>query len=127
MPAVPAIIPHGDIPSANMADESGLLVQSFTWTGSRESKEYKGANKAVKGVEETNPTLSGSCEAYITNYAGMASYHPGQEIVSLANFATPVFQFVPGDGTIIFREPSITESIDDVAKMSFTVVVYPFV
>ena len=127
MPAVQAIIEHGTIPGAALEDETSLLVQSVTKSGSREPREYLNADGCVQGVQERNPKLTFSFDTYITEYSGLAAQHPGTEIVSLANFAVTTLGFVPGDGTIIFRDPVITESNTEAAKMTFTAIQLPFV
>lgn len=126
MPAVAAIIEHGSIPTASLADETSLLVQSVTIAGSRESKEYLNASGAVQGVEERNPKLTFTFDAYITAYSGLAAYEPGQEVTALANFSEARLGFSPGDGTMIFRDPSITETNAEAAKIGFSVVQLPF-
>jgi hypothetical protein len=128
MPAVAAIIEHGSIPVAGLVDETSLLLQSLTKSGTREPREYLNAAGSVHGIEERNPKLSYNYDAFITNYAsGFPSFHPGQEVMSLANFQSATLGFVPGDGTLVFRDPTITESNSEAAKMTFTVVQYPFV
>lgn len=127
MPAVQAIIEHGTIPGEALEDESSLLVQSVTKSATRESREYMNADGCVQGIQERNPKLVLSFDAYITDYSGLAAQHPGTEIVSLANFQLVTFGFAPGDGTIIFRDPVITESNSDAAKMTFTGTQFPFV
>jgi hypothetical protein len=126
MPAVSAIIEHGTIPAASLEDESNLLVQSVTFSGTRESKEYLNASGAVQGLEERNPKLTIAVDAYITAYSGLVEYNPGQEVTSLANFATSKLGFAPGDGTLVFKDPTITETNSEAAKMTFSVVQYPF-
>ena len=126
MPAVAAIIEHGTIPSASLEDESGLLVQSVTIAGTRSPKEYMNASGAVQGLEERDPRLTFTFDAYISSYTGFATYEPGQEVVSLANFATSKLGFAPGDGTLVFRDPTITESNSEAAKISFSVIQFPF-
>jgi hypothetical protein len=127
MPAVQAIIEHGTIPGEALEDETSLLVQSVTKTGSREAREYMNAEGAVQGIQERNPKLVLSFDTYITEYTGLAAQHPGTEVVSLANFQVATLGFTPGDGTLIFRDPVITESNSDAAKMTFTVTQFPFV
>jgi hypothetical protein len=128
MPAVAAIIEHGSIPGAGLVDETSLLVQSVTKSGTREPREYLNAAGAVQGIEERNPKLTFTYDAFITNYAsGFPTFEPGQEVTSLANFQSATLGFVPGDGTLVFRDPTITESNSEAAKMTFSVTQYPFV
>ena len=126
MPAVAAIIEHGSIPAAALSDESSLLVQSVTFAGSREPKEYMNASGAVQGVEERNPKLTISFDAYVTAYDDMVDYNPGQEVTTLANFSTSKMGFDPADGTMIYRDPTITETNSEAAKIAFSVVHLPF-
>ncbi len=126
MPAVAAIIDHGTIPAAALEDETSLLVQSVTISATREKKTYLNASGAVQGLEYRNPTISFAFDAYITAYSGLVEYNPGQEVTSLANFASSKLGFSPGDGTLVFEDPAITESNSEAAKMTFTVVQYPF-
>jgi hypothetical protein len=127
MPAVAAIITHGTIPTTAFTDETSLLVQSVTKSGTRDSKEYMNASGAVQGLEERNPKLTLSFDAFITDYSGLATYEPGQEVTSLANFTVSTLGFAPGDGTMVFRDPVITESNSEAAKITFSVTQYPFV
>lgn len=126
MPAVSAIIDHGSIPTASLTDETSLLVQSVTISGTRESKEYLNASGAVQGIEERNPKITFTYDAYITDYSGLVEYNPGQEVTSLANFAESKLGFSPGDGTLVFKDPTITETNTEAAKIAFSVVQYPF-
>ncbi len=126
MPAVAAILQSGDIPSTSFTNETSLLVQSVTFSASRDEKEYLNASGAVQGWEGRNPKLSIAYDCFITDYSGLVEFNPGQEVTSLANFSTSKLGFAPGDGTLIFKEPTITESNTESAKMTFTVVQYPF-
>lgn len=127
MPAVSAIQASGAVPLSSLENETYLVVQSVTTTGSRDKKTYMDATGATVGLEYRNPTISFAVDAHISAYDGLVNYNPGQEVTSLANFATSRFGFAPGDGTLIFEEPSITESNQEAAKITFTVVQYPFV
>ena len=109
-----------------MVDETSLLVQSVTISATRTSKEYLNASGAVQGLEERDPKITFTFDAYITDYSGMVEYEPGQEVTALANFSTAKLGFSPGDGTMVFRDPSITESNTEAAKISFSVTQYPF-
>ena len=46
---------------------------------------------------------------------------------ALANFDSAILGFSPADGTLVYRDPVITESNSDAAKIGFSVVSYPFV
>ena len=127
MPAVAAIIEHGSIPASSLVDETSLLVQSITKSGSRESNMFKNASGAVAGIQERNPTLTFAVDAYITSAADLADEHPGTEVTALANFDSAILGFSPADGTLVYRDPVITESNSDAAKIGFSVVSYPFV
>lgn len=126
MPAVAANIHHGSIPTASLTEESSLLVQSVTITGARDPREYLNASGAVQGIELRNPRISFAYDAYITAYSGFATYEPGQAVASLANFSESKLGFSPGDGTMVFTDPTITETNTEAAKMTFTVTQYPF-
>jgi hypothetical protein len=128
MPTPSAIITHGNIPSdITLLDEPNMLVQSLTITPAREKKEYKGANRAVQGLEYSNPTMSFNFEAYISNAAGLCDQHPGTEVASLLNFASARFGFDPADGVMVFEDPSTAQGLEDPERITFTVVHYPFV
>ena len=127
MPAVAAIIQHGTLPTASLTDETSLLVQSVTISGTRDSKEYMGANGSIAALEERNPRVTFTYDAYVSAYTGIPTYNPGQEVTSLANFDDTVLGFAPGDGTLVFKDPVITQSNTDLDKIAFSVVQYPFV
>ena len=126
MPAVAAIIQHGSIPASAMEEESSLLVQSITKSGTRETKDYMRADGAVGGTERRNPLLKINIDAYVSAYDDIVLQEPGSEVLALANFATATFGFVPGDGTMVLDDPVITESNSDAAKYTCTVTQYPF-
>lgn len=127
MPAVSAIIQHGTLPTSSLEDETSLLVQSVTFSGTRESKEYMTSDGAVGALEERNPKLSMAYDAYVTAYSGLPTYNPGQEVTSLASFASDTLGFSPGDGVLVMKDPTITRSNAEADKITFTVVQYPFV
>ena len=127
MAAVSAIIEHGTIPTASLENETSLLVQSVTFSGTRETKEYMGADGSIQGLEERNPKLTISYDAYISDYSGLVEYNPGQEVTSVANFEVSKMGFTPGDGTLVYKDPVITETNTEAAKITFSVVQYPFV
>ncbi len=132
MPAVSAIIQHGNIPSSTLLNESNettpdVLVTSLSINATRETKEYKAAGGYVFAVEERNPIINFSFEGWISVKDGLADEHPGTAIVSLANWTESTFGFDPSDGTTIFRNPVRTETIDEMAKITFDAVNYPFV
>lgn len=132
MPAVSAIIQHGNIPASTLVDESNsttpdVLVQSLTISATRESKEYKAAGGYVFAVEERNPVITFAFDGYVSVKDGLADEHPGTAVTSLANFTESTFGFAPGDGTLIYRNPVRTETIDELAKVTFDVVQMPFV
>ncbi len=127
MPAVAAIIEHGTIPSASLTNEDYLLVQSVTFSGTRDTKEYMGGDGTVQAVEERNPKLTITVDAYVSEYSGLPTYEPGQAVTSLANFDSAVLGFDPADGVMIFREPTITRSNAESDKIAFTVAHLPFV
>jgi len=128
MPTPSALLTHGNIPTdINLLDEPNMLVQSLTITPGREKKEYKGANRAVQGLEYSNPTLSFAFEAYISNYTGLCDQHPGTTVASLLNFASARFGFDPADGLMVFEDPSTRHGLEDPEMINFTVFHYPFV
>ena len=127
MPAVAAIIQHGTLPTDSMEDETGLLVQSCTFASTRDTVEYKGANRCVKAVEEVNPILTITISAFISAYSGMTVLDAGQEITSLANFTGSVLGHSPGDGVMILNSPTISKGIDSIDKFDCSVRQLPFV
>ena len=133
MPSVAAIIEYGTIPASELADESNsstpdVLVQSLTKSATRTMKDFKNAAGATFGIQYRDPKLSLSFDGYIANTTtGLANQEPGTEVATLANFTADTFGFTPGDGTMVFENPVRTESNEDMAKMTFDVVQYPFV
>jgi len=126
MPAVEAILEHGSIPASGMVDETSLLVQSVTKSATRDEKTYMNASGAVAGVQYRNPILTFAYDCYITEYSGLVVANPGSEVTSLANFTEDTLGFTPGDGTLVFTDPTITESNSESAKMTFSVKQLPF-
>ena len=104
-----------------------MLIQSLTITPAREKKEYKGANRAIAGLEYLNPTLTFAFEAFVSERTGLCDTHPGTAVVSLANFAATRFGFDPAVGTLVFEDPSATQNLTDSESINFTVAHYPFV
>jgi hypothetical protein len=110
-----------------MVDEPDILVQSLTITPAREKKLFKGPNKATQGIQLTDPTISFAFKGIISTAAGLADQHPGTVIAELANFADTIHGFDPGDGIILYEDPSREYGLDDPAMVSFTATQYPFV
>ncbi len=128
MPAVDAIIQHGNLPSAaTLVDEANLLITSMTVTPAREKKDFKGTNRAIQGISYTNPTLAFDIKAYIGTADGFATQHPGTAVTELANYAGARHGFSADQGTMIYEDPTDDFSNDDPDKISFKVVQYPFV
>lgn len=127
MPAVSAIIQHGTLPTSSMEDETGLLVQSCTFASTRDTMEYKGANRCIQAVEMVNPILTITISAFISAYSGMTVLDAGQEIASLANFDGAVLGHSPGDGVMVLIDPTISKGIDSIDKFDCSVRQLPFV
>lgn len=128
MPAIDAIIKHGSLPAASdLVDEPDILVQSLTITPARETKLYKGPNKATQGIMLTDPTITFAFKGIISAVAGLADQHPGTVIADLANFQDSIHGFDPDDGVILYQDPSRELSQEDPAMVSFTAIQYPFV
>lgn len=128
MPTPVALITHGAIPSdITLIDEPDMLVQSLTVTPAREEKTYKGANRAVQGIEYTNPTISFAFEAYISDRTGLCDTHPGTAVTSLLNFDAARFGFDPADGVMVYKDPSAKQDLENPETLSFVVTQFPFV
>lgn len=133
MPAVDALIQHGNIPLSSLEDESNaltpdILVQSLTITASRDEKAYLNAAGATFGLEYRNPTITFAFDGYLSNKTlGLANKHPGTAVTTLANFTVLTYGFDPNDGTMIFMDPNRTETNTEMAKTTFSVKQYPFV
>ena len=133
MAAVEALITYGNIPASSLKDESNpstpdILVQSLTTSATREMKDYRNADGNVFGIELRNPIITFAFDGYITSKtATLANATPGASVLTLANFPTETFGFLPGDGTMIYTDPVRTESNEEIAKTTFTVTQYPFV
>lgn len=128
MPTPAALITHGAIPAdITLIDEPNMLVQSLTITPAREEKTYKGANRAIQGIEYTNPTISFSFEAFISDRLGLCDTHPGTAVTSLLNFDAARFGFDPADGVMVFKDPSTKQDLENPETISFVVQQFPFV
>lgn len=128
MPVTPIII-HGNLPEVDgLVDEPNLLVQNLSIAGAREKKLFKGATtKATAGILLTDPTLTFSFQAIVSEFAGLADQHPGTAVTELANFADEIHGFDPEEGILLYEEPTRELSIEDPAQVNFTVTHYPFV
>ena len=133
MAAVQAIIRYGDIPSTSLLNESNsvtpeILVQSLTTSASRDEKAYMDARGVTFALEYRNPTISFAFDGYISNRTGsLSNGHPGEQVMTLANFTADTFGFVPTDGVMVYLDPTRSETNEEIAKTTFTVKQYPFV
>ena len=133
MAAVDAIIRYGNIPSTTLLNESNpttpdILVQSLTTTATRDEKTYLDARGVTFALEYRNPTISFAFDGYISNRTGsLSNGHPGEQIMTLANFTSDTFGFVPTDGVMVYLDPTRSETNEEIAKTTFTVKQYPFV
>ncbi len=132
MPAVSAILAHGDIPTSQLSDlsEAGsvvIAVNSLTITPMRDEKTYTNASGAVFAVEYRNPRIELKFDGYVSAYDGLADEHPGTQITTLTNFTTALHGFDPADGVIVYAECERSLSNDDSARTSFTARQFPFI
>ena len=128
MSATQCIIQHGTLGTIDCpVDEPNILVNSLTLTPSREKKEYKKGKGCVGALRFQNPILSFGFDGYIQNLAGLADQHPGTAVNSLANYQAPTYGFDPGDGVMVYEDPSRECTNEDLAKAKLNVVQYPFV
>ncbi len=126
--AVAALISHGNIPEdITLVDEPNMLVTSLETTPRRTKREYLGANRAVGGVEFTNPILSFAFQGYVSSRTGFCDTHPGTEVTELANYDAARFGFDPSEGTLVYEDPSSTQNLEESETIAFTIVQYPFV
>lgn len=123
-----ARIVHGNLPEdISLLDEPDMLVQSFTYTPAREKNEYKGANRAVQGIEYLNPIATCAFEAYVSERTGLCDQHPGTAVADLVNYAAARSGFDPSVGTMVYEDPSYTSNLTNPETLTFNVVHYPFV
>jgi hypothetical protein len=127
MPAPDAIIIHGDIEESTLVDEPNLLVQSMTYSATRERRDYKGGEGYIKGLQYRNPLLAIACRAYVSNQADLADGHPGEEVTELANFESSIHGFDPTVGILVMEDPTTERTVDDADQVSFTVMHFPFI
>jgi hypothetical protein len=126
--AYDAIITRGNIPdNGTLVDEPALLVQSLTITPAREKKTFKGAtNKAIAGIQYTNPTITFAFSCIISEETGLAAEHPGNLVTELANFAGDLHGFSAEDGIMVFEDPVRKLDTENPDMLDFSVVQYPF-
>jgi hypothetical protein len=123
-----ARIVHGNLPAdIGLLDEPDMLVQSLTINPTREKKEYKGANRAVGGVEYLNPMISFVFNAYISERTGLCDTHPGTVVTELLNYADARFGFDPAEGLMVYEDPSTTQDLNNPETITFSVFQYPFI
>lgn len=129
MPSVDAIINYGTLPATagGIVDEPSLLVQNLTISPTREKKDYKGGNKAVQGLQYTNPLISFAFKCIISEDSELAAAHPGTAVTDLANFAAAIHGFDPGQGIMVYEDPTRDLDTENPDMVNFTVVNYPFV
>lgn len=127
MPAINAIILHGEIADLRMVAEPDLKISSITITPAREKQTWKGLNLATSVLRFTDPTLTFKFNAVIGEKAGLANQHPGTAVLSLANFTGNIHGFDPERGIMVFEDPSRTLSLESPGETEFTVGHYPFV
>lgn len=126
MPAT-EIITHGTLPDIELVDEPNVLVNSLSVTPTRDKQEIKGSKGEVKAVRYSNPTITFAFDGYISTLAGLADEHPGTAVASLLNFQDPIHGFDPVDGVMVYEDPSRDLSTEDLAKVKFNIIQYPFV
>ena len=123
-----ARIVHGNLPAdIGLLDEPDMLVQSLTINPSREKKEYKGANRAIGGVEYLNPTISFVFNAFISERVNLCNAHPGTVVTDLLNYDSVRFGFDPAEGIMIYEDPSTTQDLNNPETITFSVFQYPFI
>lgn len=126
MPEVDAIIQYGEISDIRMLDEPYLLVQHLDITPSREKEMWKGGNLAVQALRYSNPILTFSYNAILSEVAGLGNMHPGSLVTELNNYEGELFGFDPEEGILVFEDPVRTMTLEDPAETDFNVVQYPF-
>ena len=125
---VEAIIKHGNIPeTGGLVDEPNMLVQNLSIKATREEKMFKGANKATQGVLETDPKLTFEFKAIISEFSGLSDQHPGTAVTELANFSAAIHGFDPGEGILIYKDPSRDLDNENPDMVNFSVLHLPFV
>lgn len=127
MAAPDAIVTHGTLSTAELEDETNLLVSACTITPTRTKKEYGGANGSTQAVQFRNPQLKLDFTSQVSAEAGLAIQGPGTEITSLSNFDATTHTFDPAVGTIIYEDPVRDISQEDSPALKFSGMHYPFV
>jgi hypothetical protein len=133
MAAVAEILQYGQIPSIDFpVDEPNattptLLTQSLTISATREEREYKNSQGCTFGVQYRNPKIEFAFDGYVAVISGITDQESGEEVTSLANFATSIFGFSPADGTMVIVDPQRSGTNEELMKSTFTVRQYPFV
>ena len=127
--AAPATrIVHGNIPAdVALLDEPNMLITALVTTPARTKTVYKGVNRAVCGVEFTDPMLDFAFDGHVSTRAGLSTGHPGTAVTELANFAGARFGFDPSVGTLVYEDPVSTQNVNDPEIIKFKIVHYPFV
>lgn len=127
MPVSPSIV-QGTLPTLDLADETNLLVQSVEFAPTREKREIKGGNAAVKALRYVNPLLRIGFSAIPSADSGLADEHPGTKITGgLANYAADRFGFGPSEGVIVYEDPTHASGVEAEPSLSFTAMQYPLV
>jgi hypothetical protein len=138
MPAVSAVIGHGQGYSAGVAtfmvDESSggnpsLLIQSISFSVTRQENRYKGANRATQYAEYSDPSMDIAIDAFVIQLVDLAIEHPGTAVTTapLTYGSNSFHGMVSSDGTMIYIDPTTTGSTEEMRRCSFTIRQLPFV
>lgn len=111
-----------------MTDESGVYVQNLDLGPSREKREIKGGNAAVRALRFVNPMFRWVFSGVASAFANLADQHPGTKITGgLANYTTSRYGFDPSEGLTIYEDPGTTLSAEAEPQVTFSAVQYPLI
>lgn len=123
---VDTTIEHGTLPALPLVDETALYVQNLDLGPTREKREIKGGNAAVKALRFVNPIFRWVFSGVASAFSGLTDTHPGTKIVGgLSNYASSRYGFDPSEGMTIYEDPGTTLSAESEPQVTFTAVQYP--
>lgn len=128
--AKPAVLKlYGSASANSLKDESGILVDSFTFNATRTKTELMDEDEKVVQVRLTNPLATLAFSGRIIGTpSGLANQHPGELISSLQNYQSSMHGFDPTEGIILYEDPSRDYSRDNrFVGISFSGVHYVYI
>jgi hypothetical protein len=128
MSAPAARIDKGTFTRSNGANETGLHVESITFTSTREEVFYPSIVNGCDVIGDyANPSGEWKIDGIVKAVSDFATQHVGSAVTSLANFAAETAGCDPAQGVMIFKDPSHSWTPKKPRTLSFGVLWKPFI